>query len=563
MFRKKVSLLIAICVLCLQGFSQRLKSAKETEKMIANVVDSAYLSCVRLYSFDTIKHVVNGTLFSGVAVSAEGHILTVAHATKPNQTYQVVFPDGKEYIAIGLGRIALKDGERDLDLSIIKMVKPGQWPFAKMGWNSKMKMNQPAVSISYPGSLQNSLPSIRFGKISNVDFSSGYFESTCKMEPGDSGGPIFDMDGKIIGTHSWVKTNEDQNFEVPVDLYRMYWTALNKPIDYKSVPEQDKNENIYPPEAIKDSPIVMEMASLSLQQFRSTVVLKSSFGGYEQAVLGTLIKYKKAGSSITYILSKNSMIGSNVYMRLNGKVLALSVIGRDRDNDLILLKHSKALKDGVSLQDGHDVLDLNTKDLGKILISSLENKKEKVGVLSTLYIRMPLRFSVGNFGANATFIENKIIITNISKGSASSEFLMPNDQVTGVNGLPISQPEEYGFELSKYMAGDSITIEAVRAGVPFKVKMLLAALPGPNHIAYHYTGGRSSRSDGFNRVFVHDAAITPQECGSPVFDLSGRFYGINIARHSRTSTIVMPIDVITGFLNRTLNPSQSNNIEPN
>ena len=47
------------------------------------------------------------------------------------------------------------------------------------------------------------------------------------MEPGDSGGALFDLDGRVIGIHSKVGRSMTQNFEVPINVYKSYWTELN------------------------------------------------------------------------------------------------------------------------------------------------------------------------------------------------------------------------------------------------------------------------------------------------------------------------------------------------
>lgn len=80
----------------------------------------------------------------------------------------------------------------------------------------------------------------------------------------------------------------------------------------------------------------------------------------------------------------------------------------------------------------------------------------------------------------------------------------------------------------------------------------LEAQPTVRHVSFEYRGGRSARSDGFKNVLVYDAAIHANECGSPVFDIEGQFYGINIARRSRTSVIVMPLAVLGKFLEENL-----------
>ena len=40
---------------------------------------------------------------------------------------------------------------------------------------------------------------------------------------GDSGGPLFDLDGRLIGIHSRVNQNLNRNIHVPVDIFTTYW----------------------------------------------------------------------------------------------------------------------------------------------------------------------------------------------------------------------------------------------------------------------------------------------------------------------------------------------------
>ena len=70
----------------------------------------------------------------------------------------------------------------------------------------------------------------------------------------------------------------------------------------------------------------------------------------------------------------------------------------------------------------------------------------------------------------------------------------------------------------------------------------------PDHIVFRFTDGRSERADGFEHVLVHDGRLKPAECGGPLYDTDGRFYGINIARFSRTSTLAIPAILISKFV---------------
>lgn len=188
--------------------------------------------------YDTVAKKLIPGVFVGVVVSAEGHIISVAHVVKPNQLYQVAFTDGTKYLAKGLGRIAVKGSNelKNFDLALMKISMQGKWRYAKMAPRSSMKVGQPCIGISSPASFSKKEPNIRYGRITDIDSTNTFFVSTCKMEPGDSGGPLYDALGRVIGIHSWITIGEEKNYEIPIDLFRAYWSPLNQPIDYKQLP---------------------------------------------------------------------------------------------------------------------------------------------------------------------------------------------------------------------------------------------------------------------------------------------------------------------------------------
>ena len=63
-----------------------------------------------------------------------------------------------------------------------------------------------------------------------------------------------------------------------------------------------------------------------------------------------------------------------------------------------------------------------------------------------------------------------------------------------------------------------------------------------NHIANNVA--KSVRRDGFSKIILHDADLKPAECGGPVFDLSGNFVGLNIARNSRVRSYLIPPAIV-------------------
>ena len=175
---------------------------------------------------DTITQRQNSAQFSAVVVSPDGYLLTVAHATRPGSLYKVIFPDGKEALAKALGRIVTNPNTVQPDVAMMKIEGDGPWPYAEMGWSSSLDTGQFCFGISYPESLRLSIPFLRYGTIVHTLDEWGFLGSTCIMETGDSGGPLFDALGRLVALHSRINQPESVSLEVPIDIYRKYWMVL-------------------------------------------------------------------------------------------------------------------------------------------------------------------------------------------------------------------------------------------------------------------------------------------------------------------------------------------------
>ena len=76
-------------------------------------------------------------------------------------------------------------------------------PYAQMGESKSLVKNQPYLSISYPRRQRARLaPVVRFGHLVRDGGGTKMLQSTALMEPGDSGGPLFDLNGRVVGIHS-------------------------------------------------------------------------------------------------------------------------------------------------------------------------------------------------------------------------------------------------------------------------------------------------------------------------------------------------------------------------
>ncbi|SMD10319.1 trypsin-like peptidase domain-containing protein [Pedobacter nyackensis] len=545
---------VFLLLLCAQSYGQNFHP-KKLQKTLRIAIEKAYGASVRIWGFDTLKKVQTSAQFSGVVVTAEGHILTAAHVNQPGNTYLVTFPNGKSHIALGLGEIEFAENKNFPDVAIMKMIGEAVWPHAEMGWSSSLKLDEPCLSIAYPETLNQPLPTIRFGRITNKKNEFGFIQSTCIMEPGDSGGPLFDHLGRVIALHSAIGIVEDDNYEIPVDFYRKYWTALNILKTYSSLPSiEDAIGNDPHRSAIMNSPglkdLQLSFAPQSTQLKVSCLRISSMMNGKEQHVNGTLLSVpqRSAGSNIfsSLIISKSSLIGDHPIVLAENKSFVLKVISRDPENDLVLLQPLSTIKGGIQLkQFNRD--SLTFQKLGEFLISPQSDQPDQISIIGSMHFKSPKRFSIGYLGAMATFKEANIVITAVQPNSpAGVSGIEVGDQVLSINGIAINKPEDYGAELVKFWPYDHLKFKIKRSDSLYSKNLTLDFYRPPlsNHPAEQFSGGKSIRRDGFNQVFSHDAKVKPDECGGPVFDINNSFRGINIARSSRTTTLVIPAVVV-------------------
>lgn len=544
-----------------QNVDKRIQKpgATQLQDNIKTAIKKGYAASVLMWEYDTLQYSRMSAQFSGVVVSKGGEILSAAHVVMPGKTYQVMFPDGKVCLARGLGRITIPPTFMLPDAAMLKIIPKGDWPFVEMGWYSDVKINQPCISIAYPESMEQRKPDVRFGHITNLNNRYGFMESTCVMEPGDSGGPLFDLSGRLIGIHSGIEQSEDINYEIPVDTYRKYYTALTRLENYTSLPldtnviSKNRPANDFP---VAENPDKY-FKSVD-KRFKTTCVnIKSVIDGKEQTIAGTIfsldnINVKAAFKNSDVVLTKSSMIGEDPFITLSGgKTIKANIIRRDRINDLaILLPVSKLGKEGIRL--GMLLADtLSDNDLGSFLISLRADSPYCSSVLGSVGVSLPKKTSYGYLGAVARQKGQALLFTFIQPNSAAEAAgLTTGDELLAIDDKTVNDELDMFKALLKFRAGDTTLMTINHKGEKLIKKVALKYPPQKitNHPADHFIGGKSIRKDGFGNVFVHDARIKPWECGGAVFDITGKFLGINIARLSRTSTITIPAVAVNQFI---------------
>lgn len=547
-------------LLCINSLSAQPANVnkQQIQSDIYLAIAKAYQASVLVWEIDAETENRLSAQFSGVVISADGEIFSAAHVVHPGKTYKVMFANGRECNAKGLGRISIPPDFMQPDAAMLKIIQKGNWPFVEMGWSSSLKINQPCLSIAYPESLAQRKPTIRFGYISSLKNEFGFLQSTCIMEPGDSGGPLFDVHGRLIGIHSGIRIPEEVNYEIPIDTYRRYRTALTIQKDYTVLPSD--TDQILPDiqlqrQATNYAPIRFRNI---LRKFEPACVrISSSINGAAQEILGTVIainnaEKKNISSFKSLVVSKSSVIGEQPMILLaNHKVIALKVLLRDKANDLVLLFPMVNLKTPIQIHDRQQN-QVATNQPGKLLLSITGAGNIKQGILGSEALDFPKVSSYGRIGAYIDTANGQLEVLSVQPGGAADiGGLKKGDRLQTFDQQVVHNKRDYVKEFEKTMAGDTIIIGIYRNGQVStkKVILLYPAIQPSNHPVEQFKGGKSLRRDGFTGVYIQDAVISASECGSPVFDLSGNLVGVNIARFSRANTIIMPVNRIFDLLN--------------
>jgi serine protease Do len=163
---------------------------------------------------------VGGASGSGVIVSKDGLILTAGHVSgDPDKTITIIFPDGKRVKGKTLGV------ERGKDSGMVKITDAGEWPYVEIAPSKDVRVGQWCVSTGHPGGYKSGRsPVVRVGRIMVTN--DNVIQSDCTLVGGDSGGPLFDMQGRVIGIHSRIGLVITQNIHVPADVYKNTWDQL-------------------------------------------------------------------------------------------------------------------------------------------------------------------------------------------------------------------------------------------------------------------------------------------------------------------------------------------------
>lgn len=275
-------LLVAVSV-CAQSTAPRLSAAEAAVKSKASTsssllrdLDSALEMVVSKVSPAVVQIVVAGygpseehghttarivrqhAIGAGIIVDPDGYIMTNAHVVEGAQRIRVILPppladSPPELQPVHAGQILeakLLGTHKQSDLALLK-IEATHLPAVSLRSDVKLRQGELVFAMGSPEGLRNS---VSMGVVSSVarqldaDDPMVYIQTDAPLNPGNSGGPLVDIDGNVVGinTLKLSQGSEGLGFAIPAALVNFDYQNLRKYGHVQRVAIGAKVQNITP-----------------------------------------------------------------------------------------------------------------------------------------------------------------------------------------------------------------------------------------------------------------------------------------------------------------------------
>jgi serine protease Do len=160
-------------------------------------------------------------LGSGFIIDPDGYVVTNNHVIDEASGIKVTLPDGKQYDAKVIG------ADPQTDLAVLKIDAKRKLPYLEWGDSDALKVGDWIIAVGDPfglgGSVTAGIVSARSRDIHAGPFDD-FIQVDASINQGNSGGPTFDMNGRVVGINTAIATPNGGSvgigFAIPSNLAR-------------------------------------------------------------------------------------------------------------------------------------------------------------------------------------------------------------------------------------------------------------------------------------------------------------------------------------------------------
>ena len=154
---------------------------------------------------------------SGFIIRQDGYLVTNAHVVEEAERIQIQLADGRRFA----GRVVGFDNR--VDLALVKIDAAGL-PVALLGDSNRLRVGEFVLALGHPFGLEQT---VSFGIVSRkgapLDVAApgfDFIQTDAAVNPGNSGGPLVNMAGEIVGVNSMAARNGTIGFAIPINLVK-------------------------------------------------------------------------------------------------------------------------------------------------------------------------------------------------------------------------------------------------------------------------------------------------------------------------------------------------------
>jgi S1-C subfamily serine protease len=154
---------------------------------------------------------------SGFIIRQDGYLVTNAHVVEEAERIQIQLSDGRRFA----GRVVGFDNR--VDLALVK-IDATNLPVALLGDSNRLRVGEFVLALGHPFGLEQT---VSFGIVSRkgapLDVAApgfDFIQTDAAVNPGNSGGPLVNMAGEIVGVNSMAARNGTIGFAIPINLVK-------------------------------------------------------------------------------------------------------------------------------------------------------------------------------------------------------------------------------------------------------------------------------------------------------------------------------------------------------
>ncbi len=509
----------------------RSPSPQSLESAIQQVLQRATPCVVRVWFGG------DGDMLTGTVISDDGLVLTCAHLPVPvGGDVQIGLMDGRRAPALVLSKLP-EAGQSNIgmDLAILQITVPGPRACAAVATRSPVVPDELVLALGFPDTLLYGADRaadpmyVRLGHPVNDPYQiqPGQLTTSIAGSGGDSGGPLFDLSGRLVGVvHGGDGSGAHLN-HTRIEILRQHWDRL---APGKTPPPIPNTEPV----------VVVPVESLSPVLRDSVVEVRSDA---RWIGLGCIV-----GDGL--ILTKSSELGPNLTVALANDYVAIAeVAATDPVRDLALLR----LPYAPELTKGAKAVPWNATDPVNagtpVLLATPGYLSPLLGV--TCFDQRPVSPIAGCIPCEVEDTDKGVRIAKVIDEQRVFRLrplplaLRVGDIITAIEGIPIHDRVAF---ITRMFDSDRIGSHPLVSGEPVRVSYRRGQTTNQCTVVLEFCNSPSgqlvrpvsNRYSGFPSAIATDLAVRPEHCGAPVVDTQGRTVGILIARAPFIETLVLP-----------------------